>query len=52
LVGDRDRRVPNLEVLFSRHDETLAVSRGPSINRPGDIVTCEVLEKRLVLQED
>ncbi len=33
------RRVPNLQVFFSRHGESLPVSHDPSDYRPGDIVT-------------
>ena len=33
------RRVPNLQVFFSRHGKVLAVSSDPAIYLPGDIVT-------------
>jgi len=33
------RRVPNLQVFFSRHGEELAVSSLGSDYKPGDIVT-------------
>ena len=33
------RRVPNLQVFFSRHGEKLAVSNSASDYKPGDIVT-------------
>lgn len=33
------RRVPNLEVFFARHGETLRVTRTPGDYRPGDLVT-------------
>jgi uncharacterized protein len=33
------RRVPNLQVFFARHGESLAVTQNPADYRPGDIVT-------------
>ncbi|MDH3264004.1 MAG: DUF1287 domain-containing protein [Paracoccaceae bacterium] len=33
------RRVPNLEVFFARHGQSLPVSRDPGNYRPGDLVT-------------
>jgi uncharacterized protein len=33
------RRVPNLQVFFSRKGETLPISRNPRDYRPGDLVT-------------
>ncbi|HAH08858.1 MAG TPA: DUF1287 domain-containing protein [Alphaproteobacteria bacterium] len=33
------RRVPNLEVYFARHGQSLSVSSNPADYRPGDIVT-------------
>jgi len=33
------RRVPNLEVFFSRHGRSLPVTRNPRDYRPGDLVT-------------
>ena len=33
------RRVPNLEVFFSRHGETLGITNDPKDYKPGDIVT-------------
>lgn len=36
------RRVPNLEVFFERHGQSLPVSRDPADYRPGDLVTWRV----------
>ncbi|ROQ24323.1 DUF1287 domain-containing protein [Gallaecimonas pentaromativorans] len=33
------RRVPNLQVFFSRHGQSLPVSQDPAAYRPGDLVT-------------
>ena len=33
------RRVPNLQVFFGRHGETIVVTREPDDYRPGDLVT-------------
>jgi uncharacterized protein YijF (DUF1287 family) len=33
------RRVPNLEIFFARHAQSLPVSRDPGDYRPGDLVT-------------
>lgn len=33
------RRVPNLQTFFSRHGDSLPVSRNPADYRPGDLVT-------------
>ncbi len=36
------RRVPNLQVFFTRHGQSLAVSHNPESYAPGDLVTWEV----------
>lgn len=41
------RRVPNLQVFFSRHGQSLPVSGRPQDYQPGDIVTWKLNEKML-----
>lgn len=36
------RRVPNLEAFFTRHGQSLPVSRDPGDYRPGDLVTWRI----------
>ena len=42
------RRVPNLEVFFKRHGQSLAVSKDAKNYKPGDLVTWNLSEKRIL----